>query len=95
MTNANETTTLTTLATRIRDARAAGMGTLYATLLDKFRGCRVVRFSNLTGEINGNPHDVWVKTVSGVRTIGRFDARGGAELEAWAARVAGIEAVRS
>jgi len=56
----------------IRTAAKNGRTTIECELKTIVRGCRYVQLQNLDGHINGNPHDIWVCSLSGKKTLGRI-----------------------
>ena len=55
----------------IRDAKLSGHSQMVGTLKTKFRGVNHICLTNLDGALNGNPHDVWVKS-RGAKNLGRI-----------------------
>lgn len=76
-----------------RNAQKHGQPELRATLACRYRGVLHIVIRNLQGYINGNPHDLWIQSVSGKTTLGRArlkSRRVAEDLEGWPARIANI-----
>jgi hypothetical protein len=56
----------------IRDAKKDGRSQIDALLSRAVRGVKHITLKNLDGRRNGNPHDIWVDSRSGKKTIGRI-----------------------
>lgn len=79
------------LITAIRAAQAANRDELPATMQTPIRGVRHVVLRNLDGHVNGNPHDIWIESVSGKKVLGRMflgsKRRRTPDLEGWESRL--------
>lgn len=79
--------------TAIRKAQSNGENGLHATLVEPFRGCRNV-FIDVSGMANGNKHDLWIRSKSGSKIVGRAylgSRKMPVNLEGWPERIATIE----
>jgi hypothetical protein len=77
----------------IRAAQKAGKTELRATLRARVDGVRHVALE-IDGHFNGNPNDIWIRSRSGLRTIGRMhlgSARRSVDLEGWESRIERFE----
>lgn len=78
----------------IRIAQSLGRNAIGGILHCKIRGVKNICFTNLDGAINGNPHDVWVKSKSGNKVLGRIylgSKKMPADTEGWENSIAEVK----